>query len=280
MAPIVPIALLLGKADTAFKLVGGSSIVFNVIRSRLFGKILRTVEYPDGELRTVKIHRMNRYRLQTLIAEAQPPPFPTAYLNPEDIQQISLFTSPHFTEPILSDADVSLIPENAWLFWSKESIEEDPIPLKSVKLDGSHIKKKTDSKPEPTVSDIMLQDRAIGIARRLFRHGRKLVERDAGDRHAGFSTAAWLEQWEHDRIVDLAVDRDCGLLAIARNFGDSDEEFSRHCRRLLQRRDPHSILLADGAAADAGDGGAVGEAGDDTSARKVAEPQVELASRE
>lgn len=280
MAPIVPIALLLGKADIAFKLVGGSSIVFNVIRSRLFGKILRTVEYPDGELRTVKIHRMNKYRLQALIAEAQPPPFPTAYLNPEDIRQISLFTSPHFTEPISSDADVSLIPDNAWLFWSKDSYEEDPIPLKNVKLDGSHIKKKTDPKPAPTVSDVILQDRAIAIAQRVVRGSRRSSKRGTSAGRNGLSAVAWLEQWEHDRIVDLAVDRDTGLLAIARNFGDDDEEFSRHSRRLLQRRDPQSILLADGSISDTSESGAGSEATEDTSARKVAEPQVELASRE
>ena len=49
-APILPIGVLLGKADASFKLVGGSSIVFNLIRSRIFGKVLRAVEYPDGNL--------------------------------------------------------------------------------------------------------------------------------------------------------------------------------------------------------------------------------------
>jgi hypothetical protein len=281
MVAIVPIGLLLGKADTAFKMVGGSSIVFNIIRTRLFGKILRAVEYPDGDLHTVKIHRMNRYRLQSVIAEAQPPPYPTAFVRPEDVRQISVFTTPHFTEPILTDADVSALADNSWLFWSKNSYEEDPIPIKGVKLDGSHIKK-NESKPVATVTDIVLQDRAIAIAGRILRSSKVSTARSGSGGNV-LSASARFSQWQYDRVVDLAVDRDAGLLTLARNYGDDEDEFGRHVRRLLQRRDPQSILLADGldksadVAADESsglDGGGVGQQ------RKVAEPQVELSSRE
>lgn len=109
---------------------------------------------------------MNRYQLQTLIANVQPPPFPTAFVTPEDVQQICVFTSPHFTEQILTDSDVSAIPDNAWLLWSKEAYQDEPIPSKGVKLDGSHIRKK-DSKPVATLSDIVLQ--GMFIARVLSR---------------------------------------------------------------------------------------------------------------
>lgn len=261
VAPIVPIGVMLGKADSAFKLVGGSSIIFNALRSRIFGKVLRAVEYPNGELHSIKIYRMNMYRLKELIADTQPPPFPTAFLEPYDVKQISVFTSPHFTEPVRNDSDVSALPDNAWLFWSKDSYDEEPIPTRGVKLDGSHISKTPKTREDVTVSDRMLQDEAISAATKI----RKSQQ---------------LSRWEYDRIIDLAVDRDAGLLAIARNFGGQAEEFRIHSARLLRRRDPRSILIAE-----AGEGqGAVGEGqegeGGDDGAKRNLEPQVELTSRE
>lgn len=259
VGPIVPIGLMLGKADSAFKLVGGSSIVFNAIRSRIFGKVLRTIEYPDGELHSVKIYRMNLYRLKSLIADTQPPPFPTAFLEPSDIKQIAVFTSPHFTEPVQNDSDVSALPDNAWLFWSKESFEDDPLPTRGVKLDGSHIQKKKSSASEQSATDRMLQDQAISLARKI-------------------RNSQQYSRWQYDRLIDLAIDRDTGLLAIARNFGSHEDEFRTHSTRLLKRRDPRSILMADGEGLEAVE---VQEAeGSDDGPRRNLEPQVELTSRE
>lgn len=259
--PIVPIGAMLGKADSAFKLMGGSSIVFNALRSRIFGKVLRTVEYPDGELRSVKIYRMNLYRLQTLIADTQPPPFPTAFLEPEDIKQIAMFTSPHFTEPVSTDADVSALPDNAWLLWSKDAFEVDPIPTRGVKLDGSHIKKIAAAKSEPSVPERVLQDTAINVAVRV-RKGQRV------------------SRSQYERWIDLAVDRDAGLLSIARNFGTDDSEFRTHAVRLLKRRDPRSILLADGGEIDGERQGPSSEESEEGEERRNLEPQVELTSRE
>ncbi|CDF39293.1 unnamed protein product [Chondrus crispus] len=260
VVPIVPIGVMLGKADSAFKMVGGSSIVFNVLRSRIFGKVLRAVEYPDGELKSVKIYRMNLQRLKACIADTQPPPFPTAFLEPEDIKQISVYTSPHFTEPLRNDSDVSALADNSWLFWSKDSYEEDPIPTRSVKLDGSHMKKKSTSEPELISTDRMLQDQAISVARRI----RKSQQ---------------FSRWQYDRIVDLAIDRDSGLMAISRNFGSSDTEFRIHCGRLLNRRDPRSILMAAGTEGQEEMTDASTDGSDDEPKRSL-EPQVELTSRE
>lgn len=260
VAPIVAIGALLGKADSAFKLVGGSSIVFNAIRSRIFGKVLRTIEYPDGELRSIKIYRMNMYRLKSLIADTQPPPFPTAFVEPYDIKQIAVFTSPHFTEPILHDSDVSALPDNAWLFWSKDTYEEDPIPTRGVKLDGSHVKKGVKQKEEVPISDKILQDDAIAVARKI-------------------RETQQFSRWQYDRVVDLAVDRDSSLLTIARNFGTHEDEFRIHCARLLKRRDPRSILMADGGEGDVSSIDSQDESLADDQKRSL-EPQVELTSRE
>lgn len=261
VAPIVPIGVMLGKADTAFKLVGGSSIVFNAIRSRIFGKVLRAVEYPDGDLHSVKIYTGGLYRLKSLIADTQPPPFPTAFLEPQDIKQLSVFTSPHFTEPILNDSDVSALPENAWLFWSKAATDEAPIPTRGVKLDGSHVLKKAKPREDPSALEVQLQDKAIVLASRI----RK---------------TQLFSRWQYDRIIDMAVDRDAGLLAISRNFGSDEAEFRTHCIRLLKRRDPRSILVADGAQGQDGTPDSQDADSSDDGPRRNLEPQVELASRE
>eukprot|EP00171_Calliarthron_tuberculosum_P015731 IDg15731t1 len=252
VVPILPIGVLLGKADTAFKLVGGSSIVFNALRSRIFGKVLRAIEYPDGELQTVKIYRMNVFRLTQRIAEAQPPIFPTCFLEPKDVKQISLYTSPHFTEPVTVNSHVSALPDNAWLFWSKESYEDDPIPTRGVKLDGSHIKKR-ELKPE--IKDEELQDAAIKLARRIRR--KQLIN-----------------SWQHDRIVDFAIDGERGLLTIARNFKD-ESDFKYHALRLLERKDP---LFSASDIEDTDESNS--DAEDARQPNRTIEPQVELSSRE
>lgn len=259
--PILPIGLLLGKADTAFKFVGGSSIVFNLIRSRIFGKVLRAIEYPDGELHHVKIYRSNLYGLKSLIADTQPPPYPTAFVEPEDIKQVSVFTSPHFTEPVTTDSDVSSLPENAWLLWSKDTMEEDPIPTRGVKLDGSHIGSggKEKLKEDPSVVEQRLQDEAIKMASKILQ-------------------TQQLSRWQFDRIIDMAVDRDSSLMAITRNFKGSKSEFQTHCVRLLRRRNPKSILLADSGQQEQSD--TDGSDSDDDSQKRSLEPQVELSSRE
>lgn len=261
VAPIVPIGVMLGKADTAFKLVGGSSIIFNAIRSRIFGKVLRAVEYPDGDLHSVKIYTGGLYRLKSLIADTQPPPFPTAFLEPQDIKQISVFTSPHFTEPILNDSDVSALPENAWLFWSKAGTDETPIPTRGVKLDGSHAVKKPKPREDPSTMEVRLQDTAIVLASK-------------------FRKAQIFSRWQYDRLIDMAIDRDAGLLAISRNFGSDEAEFRTHCLRLLKRRDPRSILVGDGLQhQDERLDGPDTDSSDDGPRRNL-EPQVELASRD
>lgn len=41
------------------------------------------LQYPDGDLQSFQIYRMSIERLRQVIADAQPPPFPTAFLKPK-----------------------------------------------------------------------------------------------------------------------------------------------------------------------------------------------------
>ncbi len=234
-APLL-IPAVLGKADATFKLVGGSSIVFNVIKSYIFGKPLRCIEYPDGDLATIKVFSMTVTSLRQRIAQAQPPPFPTVILRGDDVKQISVFYAPIFTEPVRTNADVRALPDASWLFWSLVSPQEAIIPRRGVKLESAPpLLPRTSSAPSRWTSpapssassglsvarsEAEVQDLAVQLVRALYSVGGGSV----------------LGQEEYDRLIDLAVEGDRALLALARNFRDDHSAFSYHAKRLLRRR--------------------------------------------
>ncbi|KAF6000410.1 hypothetical protein F1559_001011 [Cyanidiococcus yangmingshanensis] len=237
MSPVpLLIPAVLGKADATFKLLGGSSIVFNVIKSYIFGKPLRCIEYPDGDLATIKLFSMSISSLRQRIAQAQPPPFPTVVLRGDDVKQVSVFYAPIFTEPVRTNADVRALPDASWLFWSLVSPEEAIIPRRGVKLESAPpLLPRTSSTPSRWTSaasnnvaggssvattEAQVQDLAVQLVRALYSVGGGCV----------------LGREEYDRLIDLAVDGDRALLALARNFRDDQSAFSYHAKRLLQRR--------------------------------------------
>lgn len=247
-APLL-IPAVLGKADATFKLLGGSSIVFNVIKSYIFGKPLRCIEYPDGDLATIKLYSMTVTSLRQRIAQAQPPPFPTVVLRGDDIKQISVFYAPIFTEPVRTNADVRALPDASWLFWSLVSPQEAVIPRRGVKLESappliprsSQVPGRVKSAaPETSGSSVTtprteaeMQDLAIQLVHILYSVG-------------GGSA---LSSAEYDRLVDLAADGDKALLALARNFKEDRTSFAYHAKRLVQRRlgNQHGTLGASAA---------------------------------
>lgn len=228
------------------------------------------------------------------------------------------------------------IPDGGWLFWSKDSADEEAIPRRGVKLDGSHISKKKEEAAAASrsdyASDQALQDTAIRLSRQLLMTSLHAASSSSSSPSSSSSTSTvtdaevsspsdasgaapsspprasplsrsfavlpmrgvrrrspppGLTQWQYDRVVDLAVDADAGLLTLARNFGDDPAAFRRAALRLLGRRDPSAILLSatPGEVLAAADGGAaVGAADDDSGGGSLSplarvEPQVELASR-
>eukprot|EP00871_Galdieria_phlegrea_P000972 jgi/Galph1/1876/GphlegSOOS_G579.1 len=212
------IGAMLGKADFAYKYMGGSSIMFNLLKTYIFGKGLRTLEYPDGDLYTVKIHYPQLERLKMKIAELQPPPYPTFVVTSDDIKQLALWHSPAFTEPIRTDRDVRAIPEGSWVFWSKYTEKDYPIPRRGVKLDAP-IPQSAASVNSPAV------DNSIALVKKMYR-------------------AKYLSNSEYDRLIDMLLEKNEGLIVLARNFSDEPEEFARHARRLLSRIDEKTIVMA------------------------------------
>ncbi|KAK4526911.1 hypothetical protein GAYE_SCF29G4830 [Galdieria yellowstonensis] len=211
------IGAMLGKADFAYKYMGGSSIMFNLLKTYIFGKILRTLEYPDGDLYTVKIHYPHLERLKTKIAEVQPPPYPTCVLTGEDIRQLALWHPPAFTEPLRTDRDIRAVPDGAWIFWSKYSEKEFPIPRRGVKLDAPAANIAT--------SSAALADNCISLVKNLYRSKQ-------------ISTS------EYDRLIDLIIEKNEGIYTLARNFSNEPEEFVRHARRQLLKLPEKTIVMS------------------------------------
>ncbi|GJD06004.1 hypothetical protein Gasu2_04450 [Galdieria sulphuraria] len=211
------IGAMLGKADFAYKYMGGSSIMFNLLKTYIFGKILRTLEYPDGELYTVKIHYPQLERLKVKIADAQPPPYPTCFLTSEDIRQLALWHPPAFTEPLRTDKDIRAVPEGAWVFWSKYSEKEFPIPRRGVKLDAPAANIVT--------SNAALTDGYISLVKNLYR-------------------SKQLSTSEYDRLIDLIIEKNEGICTLARNFSNEPEEFVRHAKRQISKLPEKTIIMS------------------------------------
>eukprot|EP00166_Cyanidium_caldarium_P002890 ctg_2811.g605 len=173
---------------------------------------------------------------------AQSPPFPTVVLRGEDVKQVSVFYAPIFTEPVRTNADVRALPDASWLFWSLVSPQDACIPRRGVKLEAAPplVRGGTAAsrgggggsqwslgagttgteRLAATLSERALRDMAVGLVRALFATG--------GDRQ--------LRREEYDRLIDLAVDGDAGLLTLVRTMNDDQQELGYHARRLLQRR--------------------------------------------
>lgn len=191
--------------------------MFNLLKTYIFGKILRTLEYPDGELYTVKIHYPQLERLKSKIAQVQPPPYPTCVLTSKDIRQLALWHAPAFTEPLRTDGDIRAIPDGAWIYWSKYSEKEFPIPRRGVKLDTPVA--------NTAVSNASLVDGYISLVKRLYREKQ-------------------LSTGEYDRLIDLIIEKNEGICTLARNFSSEPEEFVRHARRQMLKLPEKSILVS------------------------------------
>uniref|UniRef100_A0A7S0ZDD5 Uncharacterized protein n=1 Tax=Timspurckia oligopyrenoides TaxID=708627 RepID=A0A7S0ZDD5_9RHOD len=234
MAAGLSIGLLLGKADATFRAVGGSSIVAGFLRSVLTGKTYRVIEYPDGNLKTFKLRINSLSRLKSLIADAQPPPYPTLYLTAKDIQQVVLFTPPFFTEPILSDSDLRKVPDGSWLIWSPLSPETDPIPQRGYKLDYVAAPKGTGSEKDEKLTSRNSME--LSIANAILRL--KKAQQDTSDA---------LNREQFDQLVDLLVDGDLGLVSLSQSFENDPDQFIYHSRRLLKRRQNKNTIVENNA---------------------------------
>ncbi|EFA76344.1 hypothetical protein PPL_10109 [Heterostelium album PN500] len=111
-------------------LLGGASLVSFALRTFLFGKTIRAIEIPDGNLTTFVLRNNRVTSLKRTILQNQPPLYPGVTIGVDDIKA-SAFIDPNFTEPITSNRDVRKLQDGGYVVWTKADFE---IPRTSVAL--------------------------------------------------------------------------------------------------------------------------------------------------
>eukprot|EP01112_Ceratiomyxa_fruticulosa_P019060 TRINITY_DN617_c0_g1_i6.p1 TRINITY_DN617_c0_g1~~TRINITY_DN617_c0_g1_i6.p1 ORF type:complete len:237 (+),score=43.19 TRINITY_DN617_c0_g1_i6:206-916(+) len=205
--------------DSSWRYIGGGAIVFHSLKTYIFGKLIRTIEYsPDGELISVVVRSNNINRLKSKIIDNIPALYPGADLSPVDIKHLARWTPPSFSEPILANKDLKLVPDGGIVWWSR--VEE--IPRRGVTLEAKD-------------RDQAKIDSAIRYVQRLRTpqdtpNANTNTTQNTTEDHIKFSK-------EHeDYLIDLIIDNDPGILAIYRNFHHTPEQFKYHSLRYLKRK--------------------------------------------
>ncbi|EFA86809.1 sigma adaptin [Heterostelium album PN500] len=192
--------------EGGWRYMGGASIVFHGIKTYVFGKLIRTIEYPDGEMVSIIVRTNNINRLKNEILKHQPALFPGVQMDSSDVKFISRWTPPHFTEPCSKNRDLKMVPDGGVIFWSRF----EPIPKRNVTLD---IKDK----------ELLKLDQAIQFVHRLGKTiGSGVVEETAR-----------LTSAQENALIDLLLEKDEGVLALHRNFNQYPSLFKYHALRYL-----------------------------------------------
>ncbi|KAM9996288.1 hypothetical protein ACTFIY_002472 [Dictyostelium cf. discoideum] len=192
--------------EGSWRYMGGSSIVFHSMKTFIFGKLVRTIEYPDGEMVSIVIRTNNLNRLKNEIIKQQPALFPGVELDFSDVKYLSRWTPPHFTEPCIKNKDLKMVPDGGVIFWSRF----DSIPKRGVTLD---IKDKENIK----------LDQAIQYVSKLGKGG--VAEESLK-----------LTEQQENALIDLLLEKDEAILALHRNFSPYPNIFKYHALRYLSHK--------------------------------------------
>ncbi|GAM17932.1 hypothetical protein SAMD00019534_011070, partial [Acytostelium subglobosum LB1] len=205
LAAIAPVVTFI---EGGWRYMGGASIVFHGIKTYVFGKLVRTVEYPDGEMVSIVIRTNNLNRLKNEIIKHQPALFPGVELDQADVKYMARWTPPHFTEVCTKNKDLKMVPDGGVVFWSRF----EPIPKRNVTLD---IKDK----------DVIKLDQAISF-----------VSRMGGKQGGVVEEAAKLSEPQENALIDMLLEKDDGVLALHRNFNQFPVLFKYHALRYLHAK--------------------------------------------
>jgi len=194
---------------TAFVItIGGASVVSYSFRHKFFGRTIKAIEYPDGDLTTVQFKGNKLEVLKSLIMKEQPAPYPGIEFEASDIKHMALFVPPSFTEPILKDKDLKKLETESWIFWTRLS---EGIPRQGVTLTTT-----LDNVPEITkISDSNEINKAI-----------KYISGSKNDE---------LTKEDKEYIIDLLVDRNADIFRIWQLEKQDENRFLKKVQKLLQK---------------------------------------------
>mmetsp|Transcript_40387 Transcript_40387/g.65491 ORF Transcript_40387/g.65491 Transcript_40387/m.65491 type:complete len:248 (+) Transcript_40387:215-958(+) len=186
----------------SWKDVGGAAIAFQALKFYVFGKSIRTIEYPNGQLKTVVLRQPTLAALRTKISGVND-------LHPAEVTAVSKWMAPHFCEPLNVSKEVRGLPDDGWVIWAKA---KQVIPTR-LSLDKGF------PMGDPFQDSIY-----------------KIVQ----DLHGSKKTHLQISEQERDELVMLATTKDEGLILLYRYFCLEPERFRHLCRMYLERRQKES----------------------------------------
>eukprot|EP00741_Cyanophora_paradoxa_P025196 tig00000350_g24321.t1 len=198
-------ALAAGAKVPAFvasywKDIGGAAFAFHVLKGFIFGKGLRTIEFPNGEMKTVMM------RWPTLSSLKKHISLQTPGLTPEEIRAVCRWIPPHFCEPVKNSTQVRYLTDDSWIVWTRAQRLEIPLRLSLDK--GFPI-------DDPVQAGLM-----------------RLLE----GMHFASDGTTKMNPADRDDLVLMATSKDEGLLGLYRNYGNDPEQFERHTFNYLEKR--------------------------------------------
>lgn len=187
------------------------------IRSFLFGKTLKIVEFPSGDIKVMTVRISSIQMLKHNIASLQPSPYPGIVIGPTDIKQIVRHQAPSFTIPIKTSADVHGIPDGSFIFWSQ--LEKPVIPSRGVSLDGKVSPTGVKAKDGLSEHDVV----------QAVRFADALRDSDEGDER--------ISRKQHDLMVDLLIEGNAPLYRLIAAYRTKPEKFRYHFERFCARHE-------------------------------------------
>ncbi|EGG21818.1 hypothetical protein DFA_01704 [Cavenderia fasciculata] len=180
------------RVNEVIFLLGGASIISFALRTLFFGKTVRAIEIPDGNLTTIILRSNTIKSLKKSILQNSDPLFPGVSLTADDIKT-SAFVDPIFTEPILTNNHVRQIQDGAYIVWTKADYE---IPRTSVAL-------KSLIKDRPVFDRLRLQSEMDKIIKLISLLGPSLTDKQIELHHFRRVTAPslWhrIKRWWNNR---------------------------------------------------------------------------------
>lgn len=110
---LLPSALFSFSFMQVWRDTGGAAVSFNAMKNMLFGKALRTVEYPNGLQKTVVLRVENVQQLKASIAKAN-----ELQGGADAVKQVYRYDDYFWAEEISSITDVRSLKEFSLILWS------------------------------------------------------------------------------------------------------------------------------------------------------------------
>mmetsp|Transcript_11729 Transcript_11729/g.20398 ORF Transcript_11729/g.20398 Transcript_11729/m.20398 type:complete len:266 (+) Transcript_11729:109-906(+) len=185
----------------SWKDIGGAAIAFHALKTFVFGRTLKTIEYPSGELRSATIRWPTIRTLKKGIAAEN------AGVTEEEIHSIARWVAPHFCERVSSSKQVRYLADDSWIIWTRSRTLSIPTRLS---IDKGY-----------PIGD-PLQEGLLKLVQNLF---------------TSSEGAAQIEEAKRDKLVVMAAAKDEGLLALYRSFGHDPPQFRHFSLNYLARRE-------------------------------------------